>query len=138
MLLENNEKAKLIFEWHKIKIEIQQKEDKNNLYFYEREVWWASIGVNIGHEEDGKNKRFERPVLILKKFNKYLILIIPLSSKVKKDKFYYYKFSSNSKDFISAMICQIRLISSKRLFREMGIINNNDFNEIKRRIRKFL
>lgn len=138
MLLENNEKAKLIFEWHKIKIKIQLKEDKNNLYFQEREVWWASIGVNIGHEEDGKNKRFERPVLILKKFNKHLILIIPLSSKVKRGKFYYYKFSSNNRYFISAMICQIRLISSKRLFRKMGKVGNDDFNEIKRRILKFL
>ena len=138
MLLINNGKAKLIFEWHKIKIKIQSTENKDNLYFYEKDVWWASLGVNIGHEEDGKNKKFERPILILKKFNKHLILIIPLSSKVKKDKFYYYKFIFNSKKFASAMICQIRLISSKRLIRKMGNINNQDFNEIKYRIKNFL
>lgn len=132
----DNEKAKLIFEWHKVKIGIQVSEDKNNLYFYEKDVWWASIGVNIGHEEDGKNRRFERPVLILKKFNKHLILVIPLSSKVKNDKFYYYKFSRGV--FISAMICQIRLISSKRLFRKIGRVNSKDFNEIKQRIIRFL
>lgn len=138
MLLANNEKAKLIFEWHKIKIKIQLANNKDNLYFYEKDVWWASLGANIGHEEDGKNKMFERPILILKKFNKHLILIIPLSSKVKKDKFYYYKFISNGEKFVSAMICQIRLISSKRLIRKMGNINNQDFNEIKRRIKSFL
>jgi len=138
MLLEDNEKARFIFEWHKIKIEIQLAGNKNNLYFHEKDVWWASLGSNIGHEEDGKNKRFERPILILRKFNKHLILIIPLSSKVKKDKFYYYKFVSNNGKFISAMICQIRLISSKRLIRKMGNINNIDFHEIKSRIRDFL
>ncbi|MFA5871014.1 MAG: hypothetical protein WC842_03995 [Candidatus Paceibacterota bacterium] len=31
-----------------------------------REIWWCSLGVNIGSEEDGKNELFERPVLILK------------------------------------------------------------------------
>jgi len=81
MFSENNEKAKLIFEWHKIKIEIQLAEVKNN-------------------------------------------------------KFYYYKFSSGA--FVSAMICQVRLISSKRLFRKMGRVGNKDFNEIKDRIKSFL
>ncbi|MFA6194258.1 MAG: type II toxin-antitoxin system PemK/MazF family toxin [Patescibacteria group bacterium] len=138
MPLNNEEKAKLIFEWHKIKVDIQLADVKNNLYFYEKDIWWASLGANIGHEEDGKNKRFERPVLILKKFNKHLILIIPLSSQIKKNKFYYYKFSSNNKKFISAMFCQIRLISNKRLIRKMGTINNNDFNEIKSRIKDII
>jgi len=138
MLLTNNGKARLIFEWHKIKIRIQLAKNKGNLYFYEKDVWWASLGSNIGHEEDGKNKMFERPILILKKFNKHLILMIPLSSKVKKGKFYYYEFSSNGKKFISAMICQIRLISSKRLIRKMGNISNQDFCEIKNRIKGFL
>jgi len=138
MLLDDNKKAGLIFEWHKIKIGIQLAKDKDNLYFYERDVWWASLGVNIGHEEDGKNRRFERPILILKKFNKHLILAVPLSSKIKKDKFYYYKFLSDDKKFISAMICQIRLLSSKRLIRKIGDVRNKDFNEIKIRIRTIL
>jgi mRNA interferase MazF len=134
----NNNKARLIFEWCKIKIKIQLSADRNNLYFYERDIWWASLGANIGHEEDGKNKKFERPVLILKKFNRHLVLIIPLSSKIKEDKFYYYRFLSNDEKFISAMVCQIRLISSKRLIRRMGSASGKDFNEIKSRIRKFL
>ena len=138
MLLTNSEKARSIFEWHKIKIEIELTEKKDNLYFYEKDVWWASLGVNIGHEEDGKNQRFERPILILKKFNRHLILAIPLSSKVKNNKFYYYKFISNGEKFTSAIICQIRLISSKRLIRKMGNIGNQDFNEIKSRIKGFL
>jgi hypothetical protein len=24
--------------------------------FQEREIWWCSVGVNIGHEMDGKNQ----------------------------------------------------------------------------------
>ena len=25
----------------------------NNLVFHEREIWWCSIGVNLGDEQDG-------------------------------------------------------------------------------------
>lgn len=133
-----NDKVKSIFEWHKIKIKIQLSEERKDMYFYEKDVWWASLGVNIGHEEDGKNKKFGRPVLILKKFNRHLVLVIPLTSKIKIGKFYYYKFACSKSEFITAMICQVRLISSKRLFRKMGVINNNDYIEIKNRIKNYL
>ncbi len=52
-------------EWTKLKVRIHIKEN-SALYFHEREVWWASLGKNIGFEQDGKNKMFERPVLVLK------------------------------------------------------------------------
>jgi len=136
-LTSNDKKAQLIFEWHKLKIKIQLAEDKERLYFSDKDIWWASLGVNVGHEEDGKNKKFERPVLILKKFNRYLALIIPLSSRLKENKFYYYKFFSGSQ-FRSAMICQIRLISSKRLIRKMGRLDSLNFQEIRRKIKNFL
>lgn len=35
----------------------------------EREIWWCLIGHNIGSEQDGSYERFERPVIILKRFN---------------------------------------------------------------------
>ncbi len=137
MPLTDKEKAESIFVWHKIKIGIQLSSKKRDIYFYKKDIWWASLGANIGHEEDGKNKRFERRVLILKKFNTHLILIVPLSSKIKNDKFYYYKFATNDK-FVSAMICQLRLISSKRLIRKMGEISNFDFEKIRQRIRNLI
>lgn len=24
-------------------------------FFHEREIWWTSLGLNLGHEQDGKN-----------------------------------------------------------------------------------
>jgi mRNA interferase MazF len=52
-------------------------------YFNERELWWCALGVNIGFEQDGKNEHFERPVLVLRKFNKHLLLVLPQTSKAK-------------------------------------------------------
>jgi mRNA-degrading endonuclease toxin of MazEF toxin-antitoxin module len=79
-------------------------------FFYTREIWRCSLGVNIGSEQDGKNDLYERPVLILKKFNKNTLLILPLTTKI-AHKNYSYKISPKS----YVLLSQIRLISSKRL-----------------------
>jgi len=42
----------------------------DDFFFLEGEVWWTALGVNIGHEIDGKNEFCERPVVILKKIDK--------------------------------------------------------------------
>ena len=60
-----NKYFKKFSDWTKLKIRIHSRRKK--VYFKEREIWWVSLGVNIGHEQDGKNIRFERPVLILKR-----------------------------------------------------------------------
>lgn len=52
--------------WSKEKKTLEQ-EGHDSLVFHEREIWWCSIGINVGDEQDGKNERFERPVLVLKK-----------------------------------------------------------------------
>ena len=51
---------------------------------HEREIWWCSLGVNVGHEEDGKNEQFERPALILKKWSNKTVIILPMTTKTKK------------------------------------------------------
>ena len=40
-------------EWTKLKIKLHIRSDED-VHFYEREIWWASLGVNIGFEQDGK------------------------------------------------------------------------------------
>ncbi len=60
--------------WSKYKKKINSTSDDNIAYFYERELWWCALGINIGFEQDGKNKHHERPVLILRKFNRYFVI----------------------------------------------------------------
>lgn len=129
------EKNDLFWRWHRLKANINNATARK-FYFSDRDIWWASLGVNIGHEEDGKNINFERPVLILKKFNQHLILVIPLSRKVKPDKFYYHQLFFKGA-FVSALICQIRLLSSKRLIRKLARLDTLAFICIKQKIRLF-
>lgn len=70
--------------WNKTKKTVHEKEV--NSYFHSREIWWCSLGLNIGSEEDGKNELFERPILILNKFNKDTVRITPLTSRIIDDK----------------------------------------------------
>ena len=82
-------------------------------FIKERDIYWCSIGINVGDEENGKSILFSRPVLVFKKFSASLFWGIPLSSKI-KDNPYYLQISF--KDTVnSAMISHLRLYDGKRL-----------------------
>src|SRR3989338_8182748 len=72
----------------------------------------------IGFEENGKNEMFERPVLILRKFNKYILWALPLT-RSKKGGDFYYRITQGEEDDSVVILSQIRLISSKRLLRKI-------------------
>ena len=50
-------------EWHKIKAIIHH--DKERPHFHEREIWFCSLGGNVGFEQDGRGETFLRPVIVL-------------------------------------------------------------------------
>ena len=74
--------------WNKEKKTVDKKSVNKKLYFYAREIWWCSAGLNIGVEADGKNENFERPMLIIKKFNADMVRVLPLTTKEKSNKYY--------------------------------------------------
>lgn len=122
-------------EWTKLKAKIHDS-DSIDFYFHEREIWWASLGKNIGYEENGKNEKFERPVLVLKKFNKKVLWALAITSKTKEGKYYYhtdYKSQTHS-----IILSQLRLISSKRLTRKLRRLPKKEFQEVKEKINSFL
>lgn len=128
----NNKDTKKDFDaWNVSKKKINDAIKNDDFYFHEREIWWCSLGVNVGYEQDGKNKNFERPVLILRKFNREVSLVVPLTSSVKENLFHYKLKTSGS----SVILSQVRLISAKRLFRKIEIINEKEFNEIVTKIK---
>lgn len=95
--------------------------------FYEREVWWCIVGTNIGVEIDGKHELFLRPVVVIRKFNKYMALIIPTTTQEKENKYYFNVFGEDGKTY-NTCLSQIKSVSSKRLFRKIGTIKEEDYN----------
>jgi mRNA interferase MazF len=53
-------------------------------FVHMREVWWCTLGVNLGREQDGNEEFFERPVLVIRKFNQDMVLVVPLTSQPKR------------------------------------------------------
>ena len=121
-------------EWVKHKFKIDSQERKYQIQ--EGEVYWCSLGVNVGDEENRKGLGSRRPVLIFKKFNNNIFLGVPLSTK-NKDSVYYVKVLLKDEE-VSAMISQIRVIDTKRLDKKIGYIKNSDFKKVKEEVLKML
>lgn len=102
----------------------------------ERDVWWCHLGTNIGFEQDGKGEARLRPVLVVKKFNQFVCLVVPLSTKLKKNR-YYIEFNNDKEVPSAAIISQIRLIDTKRLFKRESKLPQEDFARIKKAIMQF-
>jgi len=120
--------------WSKLKKQLEK--NNKSVFFKERQIWWVSIGVNIGNEQCGKGQRAVRPVLILKKFNNHFFFGVPLSS-VQKDNKYYFNFEFKEKKQ-SAIIFQAKPMSIKRLCDLYGYLNVNIFNELRKEVGELL
>ncbi|MEI6528427.1 MAG: type II toxin-antitoxin system PemK/MazF family toxin [bacterium] len=121
--------------WNESKKVIHHKnEDK---FYHEREVWWCSLGINIGFEQDGKGEEFSRPILIIKGFSKNVFLCVPLTTKLKQGKFYQ-DIDLGDKIIRKVILSQIRLIDSKRLENKICTIDELQFQTIKQKITRLI
>lgn len=117
-------------EWLYYKFKISNLERK--YVIKQGEVYWCSLGVNVGDEQNGKGLYFRRPVLIFKKFNNNIFLGIPLSTKNKDNKYY---ITVTIKDITqSVMISQLRVIDTKRLDEKIGYISKKDFDSVQKEV----
>jgi mRNA interferase MazF len=115
--------------WNKLKIEIEKSNFEDNIYYSEREIWWCHLGENLGIESCGKGNKFNRPVLIIRKYNKHHCIVVPTTTKVKFGKFYFPIIINNQNSFL--MLTQIKTIDSKRLENKIGTVELIEFNKIK-------
>lgn len=113
--------------WHKVKVSLENR--KNLPTFSEREIWWCSIGVNVGYEIFGKNEEFVRPVLILKKYSRSTFFGLPLTSKRKNHPFHYHLRFHDVDG--SILLDQGRTIDSRRLGRLIGKLTEKEVGHIK-------
>lgn len=111
--------------------------DKQRPFFHEQEVWFCSLGANIGFEQDGRGDDFLRPVLILKKFNNEIFWALPMTKNAKKGK-YYHIISIDGREPSALILSQIRLIDAKRLAYKIGLVEMQDFVAVKEKIKQLL
>jgi len=123
--------------WNILKQKIDNLSLQQGSYAKEGDVWIASVGRNIGTEENGKGATFSRPVLILKKFSRETAWILSLSSKQKRLKFYY-NFTDPLNKPSTIILSQLRVISTKRLNRKLYSFSNKEFQRVRDVVRNYL
>ncbi len=106
-------------------------------YYKPRQIWWMRLGCNMGHEQDGKGEYFERPVLIVTKFNNRIFFGIPLTTKIKQNPFYI-KIKDDHGIIRCGIISQLRLFDASRLREKIGFVEKITLEEIKKAIREII
>lgn len=120
--------------WHRLKAELHA--EHNAPTFQQREVWWCCVGVNIGDEVDGKSECYHRPVLIVRKFNRKIFLGVPLTTQIKQTPHYHrIQFKGRGQ---CVMLSQLRLWEGKRLTDKMGKLPQDQFDRIRKALRKMI
>lgn len=105
-------------------------------FIREKEIWWCSVGKNVGFETNGKGSDFCRPVLVLKKMSKHTFIGIPLTTKLKQGS-WYVKFQYKNKAIV-ANLSQMRMFDCKRLLTRVGEIRGAEYVCIKTGIKQLL
>jgi mRNA interferase MazF len=119
------------WKWHQKKQQIHASE--GTALFQEREVWWCILGENVGFEQDGRGELFARPVVILAKFNLNACLVVPLTAKSKKGKFYFEIGEIAGRNAV-AVLSQLRFIDRKRLADKIATLDKDMFRILSRAV----
>jgi len=120
--------------WNKIKKQLNKKE---NIEFYQGNIYFMSIGKNIGYESIGKKELFLRPVLVYKKLSKSTFIGIPLTSKQKEGS-YYFSFNYKKGITSTAMLNQMRVFDIRRSEYLSGKVNKNIYKNLENKINEFM
>lgn len=120
--------------WNEKKKALDKSEREVN--FHEREIWWCSIGFNVGSEQHSESEDFGRPVLVVRRFTQSMFWGVPLTTKLYKNPFRH-RFALNGIEN-DILLIQMRAWDSKRLIRKVGTMPKNRFEEFKLKIRRCL
>ena len=121
--------------WNEVKKAAHASHDTGDIFFREHEIWWCYIGVNIGHEEDGKGGKSLRPILILRKFTQDTFIGLPLTTSEKRHQFIV-RCDSEDGVFRQAIVSQLRTIDVKRWYKNITLVSQESFSLIRKTVRE--
>ena len=80
-----------------------------------------------------QQKKVKLHFLVFRKFNKDILWALPISSSVVKNSEYYFSIAYKGLNQ-NVVLSQLRLLSSKRLLRKMGVLPVHDFENIAKKL----
>ena len=124
---------KRFFEW----IGLKERLDSRIMaapHVSEGELWWASLGENVGAEINGKSRDFSRPVLIFRKLSSGFYFVIPLTTQMRTGS-WYVSYQQGDKE-CTACLHQARSIDYRRLHSRLGELDEVDFLRVQEAFQK--
>ena len=121
--------------WNEKKKVINERQ--KSPFCHERELWWCTLGMNIGFEQDGSDLEYRRPVLILKGLSMDTCLIIPLTTSNHRHKMRP-EIGLVEDKHACAIISQMKVIDTKRLVRKIGNLDKTIFDNIRKTVKDML
>jgi mRNA-degrading endonuclease toxin of MazEF toxin-antitoxin module len=122
-----------LLDWWRLMFVLWNKE--SNFFLKEGEIWWCTIGLNIGEEVYGKGSNFARPILIFKRLTKNSFLGLPFTGSEKKGSWYVPIDLPSRRS--SIMLNQARIIDKKRLRSRIAVMSVVDFQLVKESFHEF-
>ncbi|MDP3988909.1 MAG: type II toxin-antitoxin system PemK/MazF family toxin [bacterium] len=119
--------------WNKKKIKIDANQDFNHPK--EKEIWWCSIGMNVGIEVFGKGHDYTRPVLVINAEGSESFIGIPLTSNIKNKK-YSCIIKTDDGVLHTALLYQIRSFDKRRLTERKHSLSNEEYAKIEKYFKK--
>ncbi len=95
----------------------------------EGDIWWVSVGENVGSEVNGKSAVFSRPVIILKKLAHGFYFVVPTSTQLREGSWYVHYRHKNKENV--ACLHQARAIDYRRLSSKLGTMDDADMERVK-------
>lgn len=114
--------------WFLVKTNIDSR-IYNPPLFKEGQIWWCSIGENVGGEISGKGEYFRRPVLIIRKLDRFSFIGLPITSQTKTGS-WYFNLKVNNQDN-SIIMSQIRYIDYRRMDKIISTITADDLKIVR-------
>ena|SRR3989344_2724256 len=120
-------------DWCRLKLELFTK--RNKIVFKQGDIWWCSLGINLGEEMIGKGPKFTRPVLVFRKFTSNSFLGLPLTKQEKHGTWYVEITIHGEKNWV--MLNQARVLDKKRLTTRIVDLDEKDFRKVRERFLEF-
>jgi mRNA interferase MazF len=118
--------------WNKEK---KQTNSRKGRFYHEREIWWCSLGVNVGYEQDAHGLLFQRPVLVVKGLSVNTCIVIPLTTSGEAH-LMRISLGKIGKKEAFAVISQLRVVDTRRFTERLHIVDKELFKNIQKTIRK--
>ena len=116
--------------WNEKKKAIDKNEE--SYLFKEGDIWWVSVGINVGSESCGKGETYRRPVMIYKKLSSHMCIVLPMTTKEKTGTWFVDVSFQSEKVWV--LLYQIKTMDTKRFQRRIGVIDDNDFAKVKEKL----